>query len=243
MANVLEELKKRGTHLVVALCFVGFACYLCGVELIVLSTKPLDHFCYLKVGEALTAHMLVVLLFSICFLVPVLGFHCWGFFSPGVGKSRRRGLLLGATAGVAAGLVPLGLCQIWCNVLIVFFMGYSMRHEFLVLEFLPTINAFLWFKLKIAGCLFVALTFALLWGSFSRGSRPPLRGLPYTVAVLFGSCYATPGFPQLGCSFLMIFLFELSLSISYGCGRLRLKDEVSVTPCGRPEGRSSLNEV
>lgn len=164
---------------------------MCGVELSVLTTKPLDHFCYLHVSEAFTAHMLVWLLFSTYFLVPVLGFHCWGFFSPAV--------------LIASALVPLGLCQTWCNVLIMFFMGYSMRHESLVLEFLPTINAFLSFKLKIAGCLFFALLVAV-------AVAPSYRREAYTVAVLFGA-FLGPG--QLGCSFLMIFLFELTSSISY----------------------------
>ena len=84
-------------------------------------------------------------------------------------------------------------------------MGYSMSHESLVLEFLPTIKAFLWFKLKIAGCLFFAL---LVAPTYLR------RREAYTVAVLFGA-FLGPGFAQLGCSFLMIFLFELTSSISY----------------------------
>nr|YP_009504755.1 hypothetical protein [Caulerpa lentillifera]AST24230.1 hypothetical protein [Caulerpa lentillifera]QKS32230.1 hypothetical protein [Caulerpa lentillifera] len=224
MANALEELKKRVTHQVVALCFVVGACYVCGVELIVLCLKPLNHFCYLKVGEAFTAHMLVVLFFSLFFWVPVLAFHCWGFLSPGIGASIRRGLLIRSVAAFfLAGLVPLVFSQIWCNVLIVFFMGYSIRHEFLVLEFIPTINAFLWFKIKIAGCLFVALTLAILWGSLSAtGSKVRRRRTQaYTVAVLFGSAFAPGAAAQFGCSFLMIFVFELAISISYGILRLR----------------------
>lgn len=307
--NVLEDLKKRTTHLFVAMFSVGFACCLCAVELIVLSTKPLDHFCYLKVSEAFTAHILVVVLFTTCFLAPVLGFHCWGVFSPGIGQSRRPRLFFASVIGVASALVPLGLCQTWCNVLIGFFLRFSQSEQSLVLQYLPTINAFLWFKLKIAGCLFVALGFAFFWGQLSSGRaepglqsqalqpaaaiiapepRPfrwplgatvasfglneaeaaiaargasrrekrsdniareaarltdrqplcpvqkkphadpdsqrawrscpraasPLRSIPYTVAVLFGA-FLGPGFAQVILGLLMIFLYELTLSISY----------------------------
>lgn len=168
----LEELKLRGTHLMLAVCSMGLSCYLCFFELCALTIAPLDNVCFMNLTEAFAVTMQVVLFFTACGLSPVVCFHGWGFVSPGLAladRERQRWLLVlsAIPAGLLASLVLSNVLSHW---LCEWFLGYSL-HGGLVLQYLPQISGFVWFKLKCFVCVAGSLA-----GLGALGAKPLLSG-------------------------------------------------------------------
>ena len=205
------ELKLRVTHLVAAVCCVGLSCYFGFFELCVLTITPLDNVCFLDLTEAFSVTIKVVLFFTTLFLAPVVCFHGWGFVSPGrtTGAERQR------PSPVLLWLLVLSLISshVLTHLLCVCFLGYSLSAEGLVLQYLPLMSGFVWFKLKcfvcVAGCL---AGLQLAAPQIPAGGR--LRRWFYSGAVLLGALL-TPGAPQLILSLCIILLCELGFLSSY----------------------------
>ena len=147
--TALEELKLRATHLVVAACCVGLSCYLCFFELCTLTLMPLDNVCFLDLTEAFAVTMQVVLFFATLFIIPVVCLHVWGFVSPGLTAREAQGWALVLSSLPCLQGAALVLSHVLSHLLCVWFLGYSLAAEGgLVLQYLPLISGFVWFKFK-----------------------------------------------------------------------------------------------
>lgn len=155
--TALEELKLRATHLVVAVCCVGLSCYLCFFELCVLTLTPLDNVCFLDLTEAFAVTMMVVLFFTSIFIVPVVCFHGWGFVSPGLTGPEKFAWASRLATSPAWLLISLLMSFQLSHLLCVWFLGYSLgpaeKGDGLVLQYLPLISGFVWFKFKCFVCV------------------------------------------------------------------------------------------
>lgn len=223
------ELKLRATHLVVAVCCVGLSCYLCFFELCVLTLTPLDNVCFLDLTEAFAVTMKVVLFFTTLFIAPVVCFHGWGFVSPGLTGAERQpwAFLLSTIPKVL--WVSLVFSHVLSHWLCVWFLGFSRAPaEGPVLQYIPLISGFVWFKLKCFGFVCVAGSlagFGLYWLATCAVGRTLVqsgRSWFYSGAVLLGAFFAA-GSPQWILSLCIILLCELWFLSSYIKAALKRK--------------------
>lgn len=215
---MLEELKLRVTHHLLAVCCVAFCCYLYFFELCVLTIKPLDNVCFLDLTEAFSVTIQVVFFFTTLFIAPGLCFHGWGFVSPGLTNktiylekqyTHRTQMFVLFGSPLLWLLVSLIFSHVLTHFLCMWFLGYSLSADGLILQYLPLMSGFLWFKLKCFVC--VSGCFA---GLQAAGRRLLFRRWLYSSAVLLGAFLAA-GAPQFILSLCLLLLCEVWFFSSY----------------------------
>lgn len=209
--TMLQELKLRFTHHFVALCCLAFCCYLSFFELCVLTITPFDNLCFLDLTEAFSVTIKLVLFFTTVFIAPPVCFHGWGFVSPALTQKHPTQVFFASPLWLLVSLIS---SHVLTHSLSVWFLGYSRLSEGLVLQYLPLMSAFLWFKFKCFLCVAACLA-----GLHAYGRRL-LRRWFYSAAVLLGAFLAA-GVPQFIFSFCIILLCELWFFSSYVIQRLR----------------------
>ena len=201
--GAFEELKSRLYHLAFGFAVGVVSCYLSCCELFVIALSPLEYLCFLDIGDAFAVTIKTVVVFDLLCFIPLLGVHVWGFVSPGLTKAERGRLGLVLSGVYAWLLCCLFLCHALATLLFNWFLGFSWTTGSLVVQYMPIIAGFLWFKLKCFLSLAVSLPvfFALLddksvaWLSAQGRAGAPTnaghsRRSVYSVAVLFGAMFA-----------------------------------------------------
>lgn len=215
---------------------MSLSCYLCCGELFVFAVSPLDYLCFLEIGDAFGVTLKTVFGFSILGILPILSLHGWGFFAPGLKHAER--VRLGC---VLAALNAWLMCCLYVSngvstMLFAWFLSYSWTTGSLVVQYMPIIPGFLWFKLKCFLCLALSLPVLACMACPRHANRgghvqPPKKaevalnkqpfGQPlglntqyqtrrgyYSVAILIGALFAV-GASQFVVTFCVISLYEV----------------------------------